>query len=53
MGVGGHTDPEIKEGRKGPVSKKSFLVIFVCCSRDPFGPPLRERDVFRCETSEV
>lgn len=48
-------DPEIKEKGEGAGLQKSFsdLVIFISCSRDRFGPPLRERDVFRRETSEV
>lgn len=48
-------DPEIKEEEEGAgLQKKLFcMVIFISCSRDRFGPPLRERDVFRRETSEV
>lgn len=46
-------DPEIKEEGEGAGLQKAFLVIFIGCFRDRFGPPLRERDVFRRETSEV
>ena len=50
-----HPDPEIKEEGEGAGLQKNIFWLFlsVVHSRDSFGPPLGERDVFRRETSEV